>query len=148
MKIDNTKIKLGDKVLIESFPINWFSDKKLEPTFTEEIVTKITSSSIYTEHDGSKKRFNFLKTKPPVMKDFLQVFTLYRNRDEYNDFMNKKNEERLASVIDDLHYNIDVLQSILQEAKTNKLNSSSELISLNKNIQVAIHKFDDYTGTY
>lgn len=148
MKIDNTKIKLGDKVLIESFPRNWFGDKKVEPTFTEETVTKITSSSIYTEYDGSKKRFNFLKTKPLVIEDFLQVFTLYHNKDEYNDFMNKKNEEHLTSAINNLHYNIDMLQSISQEANANKINSSSELIGLNQTIRVAIDKFYNNTGIY
>lgn len=59
-----------------------------------------------------------------------------------------KNEERLTSAINNLHYNIDVLQSILQEAKTNKINNSSELVSLNQTIRVAIHRFDDNNTTY
>jgi len=65
VKIDNTKIRRGDKVLIRSAYRSWFGDEH-KPTFREEEVVKVTASSIYTKYENVKTRYPFRKTSPLV----------------------------------------------------------------------------------
>ena len=147
VKIDNTKIRRGDTVLVRMYYRSWFNDHPVKYTFQEEKVTKITAASVYTEYEGTKTRFRLVKTRPLVAEDFLGgVKTLYRSQEEYDAYVTDKHKERLANSIDNLKANIDMLQSTLSGFERGKLDNDDELLVLNGTIGTAIDKFDKETG--
>lgn len=59
MKIDNSKLKVGDKIVVRTYN-NFVYDHHSKPTITihDDVITKITSSSVYLQSQKKGVRIN------------------------------------------------------------------------------------------
>lgn len=134
-KLDNTKIKKGDTVLVKlnSFS-SWSGDHRA--FFREEKVTKVNSSSVYTDYQGSKTRYPLKKTKPLVVRDFLDKKTLYRNKEEYAAYTKQQNDNTVLWSLDLMNGYILDITSLYNRLKEDPTVSAKYLGEVN----AALHK--------
>lgn len=114
--IDNSTIKVGDKILIKKD--GWFGSN-----IYEEYVTRINTASLYTRAKDSKfeTRFDLKKTHRMTSQTFDGLSTLYKDEDDLNQEkayenykLYQKTMEKLLSsrlLLEDIHVdqNTDLL---------------------------------------
>lgn len=117
MKIDNSKVKVGDLVVLKHTRYAYWGEPPIY-TMYETRVTKITSSSVYVS-DGSKRntiRFNYKKTKLMSTKEKFYNATIefFPSQDDYKKYQEEFEKEqrdrylsRIKSSIKELELTLD-----------------------------------------